>query len=168
MKFFQKLLTAAVLCLPIAVSAQFVQPPTVKSAFAGYSIPGSGTNVLTIAASGAATTNLLTASTNGVPAQYAQICTVGANGFGVHVLASGSGAATNTLAFEYTGDGNTWVFTPPIMIFTTNYANGTTTFTNLLPTAGNNIGNLAAIRLKYITNSSGNALNITNIFISTR
>jgi len=160
MKVFQKLLLAAVLCLPLAASAQFTQPVNIKSAFAGYSIPGSGTNVLNIAGSGAATTNLATTLAN--------IITVGANGFGVHVYASGSGAATNTLAFEYTGDGNTWVFTPPIMIFTTNYANGTTTFTNLLPTAGNNIGNLAAIRLKYITNSSGNALNITNIFISTR
>jgi hypothetical protein len=166
MKFFSKLLAAAVLCLPLIASAQFVQPPTIKSAFYGYSIPGVGTNVITVAA---ATTNLLTAATNGVPAQYAQIIPVGAAGFGVHVLAAGvSGAATNTLAFEYTGDGVTWVSQPLIQVYVTNYTTvATVAYTNFPPTIVN-AGNLAAIRLKYITNSTGQLTYWTNIMISTR
>jgi hypothetical protein len=168
MKVFSKLLMAAVLCLPLSVKAQgaygiggFVQPPTVKSAFVTYSVPGVGTNVLAVAA-GAPTATNLPATT------VANLLTVGRDGFGVHYYGNlGAAASTNVLVFERSGDGVTFPSSPTIDIWVTG-TGAVALYTNVASSTAN-IGNLVAVRLKYITNhASASVANITNITISTR
>lgn len=159
MKLLRNVLAVAVLALLCAVpaSAQFVQGIQLFSAITNAV---TGTNALTVAAS--ATTNL--------PTTLANTIVVGSKGFGISVYASCASAslATNTLVFEYTGDGQHWVTAPTWSVFTTNNTTtASTLFTNFPPTLQNN-DNLRAIRLKYITNSTAAVTFWTNILVGIR
>lgn len=155
MKKIILLISAAVLLVCWAARAQFIAGPSAFNAVTN----AVWTNAFTVAAS--ATTNL---------GASARVINVGVNGFGVHVYAAAASTslATNTLAFEYSGDGSNWVLQPLLQVFVTNgTATGTTLYTNFPPTLAN-IGNLKAIRLKHITNSSAAVTFWTNIIINTR
>lgn len=120
----------------------------------------SGTNAITVASG--ATTN--------IPSGMANIIPIGRDGFGVSVYATAAGTslATNTLVFEYSGDGVNWVLAPTFSVFiTNNTATPVHLFTNF-PNTVQNVGNLRAIRLKYITNSAAQITYWSNVVVNTR
>jgi hypothetical protein len=141
-----------------AAHAQFVTLPQTFNAVTN----SVWTNAFTVASG--ATTN--------VPAAAARVIPIGNNGFGVQVLAvaAGTSLATNTLAFEYTGDGSNWVNTLPLIpVWVTNCtATSVTYFTNFPTTLTYPGNNIRAIRLKYITNSSAQVTFWTNILVNVR
>lgn len=120
----------------------------------------SGTNAITVASG--ATTN--------IPTGMARIIQVGPRGFGVSVYATAAGIslATNTLVFETSGDAVNWVLAPTLSVFVTNCtATPVSYFTNF-PETAQNIGNLKAVRLKYITNSAAQITYWSNLVVTTR
>jgi len=151
MKKFLTLL--AVAAMTLSASAQFIAPPTVKSAI---------TNI-TIAINGITTSNLVTAG------QTFPIG-VGPDGFGVAFNMAGAVAGTTTnctFRFDVSGDGVNWV-TDAITVTAAPAGTGyTPTYTNILSTAAN-VGNLALVRLRSIQNTNTGTLYITNLTISTR
>ena len=158
-KKFLSLAAVAVigLLLVSTAQAQFSQGIAIRS----YLVTtNSGTNAITVAAS--ATTN--------VPSGMANIIAVGERGFGVsvHARAASTSLATNTLVFETSGDAVNWVLAPTLSVFVTNNtATPTTLFTNF-PETVQNVGNLRAIRLKYITNSSAAVTYWSNVVVNVR
>ena len=160
MKSFKHLLAVAALVIGFAIPAGAAAFIAGVDLYPAMTNAVGGTNALTVAAS--ATTNL--------PTTLARTITLGNNGFGVSIRASAASTslATNTLVFEFSGDGANWILQPTWSVFITNC---TTTaanlFTNFPPTLQNN-ANLRAIRLKYITNSSAAETYFTNILIGVR
>jgi len=169
MKFFIKFLIASVLCLPLCVGAQFVQPANVKSV-----ISGTGPFIIYPSAIGTLSTNYPSATTN---ASYANALTVGPNGFAIGYNIAGTNSLTVTnlyCLFETSSDGVNWTTNQPaggISVLAT--PSGTSykpSYTNLLSTIQNlNLGNLMAIRLYAIANTNGDhRVFITNLTLTTR
>jgi hypothetical protein len=173
MKFFRKLLAAAVICLlPLAAQAQFFNNPVVVKNL----LTGNGPWPIQAATIGAFSTNYL--STNGI-SPFANICGVGANGFAIGYNIAGTNSLTVTnvyFLFETSSDGINWNTNTPAggvsILATPSGVSYKPSYTNLLSTIQNlNLGNLAAIRLKYISNTNGGVdgtIYITNLTISTR
>ncbi len=136
----------------VNASAQFISPPARFSAL---------TNILALTVEGSMTTNL--------SAKASQF-SIGANGFGVVINASGTNSATTTnnfIRFDLSADGDNWLSNA---ITVASAPTGTTwvpTYTNLLAT-GANLGNLRIGRIASIQNTNLASLFVTNITITTR
>ena len=156
MKHLRFLLLAVLLAIPGLARAQFVSGIQVFNC-----VTNAGTNIFLVAAS--ATTNL--------PVAVARNIVIGANGFGVGInaTAASTSLATNTLAFEYSYDGVTFVNDLPL--FNVYLTNCTAIFVNHFtnfPNTTANLGNIRSIRLKYITNSAAALTSWTNIAVTIR
>lgn len=146
--------------LGILLAAQWAQAQFAQGIPSFLVSTNSGTNAITVASG--ATTN--------IPTGMAKIIPIGSRGFGVSVYATAAGTslATNTLVFETSGDGVNWVLAPTLSVFITNCtATPTALFTNF-PETVQNVGNLYAIRLKYITNSAAQITYWSNVVVTTR
>lgn len=151
MKNFILILSLAMATL--TASAQFVQPPTPKSAIVG-------TTVVTIV--GSSTSNL----TSAVAAPFQ----IGAGGFGATLNIAGTNSATTTnslVRFDVSGDGVNWIANAVTINYTPSGTGWTPIFTNILST-GANLGNLSLARIASIQNTNLASIFVTNITITTR
>jgi len=147
------LLIAAISLATLTASAQFVQPPSPKSAVVG-------TTVLSI--TGISLSNL--SSSVAAPFQ------IGAGGFGVTANIAGTNAVTTTnslIRFDVSGDGVNWISNAVSVNYTPSGTSWVPTFTNILAT-GANLGNLSLGRINSIQNTNLAAVFVTNITITTR